>query len=165
MERLPLKAEVLDIGCGDGMPVDRALIDKGFLVTGIDISGVMIAQARKQCPRGDFRVRDMRDLIPQEFVVQGIVCLYALFHIDRKEHLEQLSKWRTFLPTGGWLLLTMGDREFEGEHACYGVPMWSSHFGPEKNTLLVQQAGFRVVTDELDTSGNERHQILLAQAQ
>jgi 2-polyprenyl-3-methyl-5-hydroxy-6-metoxy-1,4-benzoquinol methylase len=39
---LPLKANVLDVGCGFGKPVAMTLAAAGHSVTGIDISGIMI---------------------------------------------------------------------------------------------------------------------------
>jgi hypothetical protein len=56
----------------------------------------------------------------------------------------------------------MGDRDFEGIHDFYGVKMWSSHYAPAKNSQLVTQAGFEILLDEVDTSGREKHQIILA---
>lgn len=161
IDLLPKQAEVLDIGCGDGLPVDQILIKKGFLVHGIDISSVQIDLARKNCPTGNYQVKDMMDLESNEFQVGGVVSFYALFHIPRSEHLQMLKKINSFLPTGGFLLITMGDKDFEGEHDLYGAKMYSSHFGPTKNRQLIEQAGFEIMMDEIDHSARETHQILI----
>jgi 2-polyprenyl-3-methyl-5-hydroxy-6-metoxy-1,4-benzoquinol methylase len=44
---------VLDVGCGAGVPVARALTRR-FSVTGIDISGRMVDRARMNVPEGTF---------------------------------------------------------------------------------------------------------------
>jgi ubiquinone/menaquinone biosynthesis C-methylase UbiE len=44
------EANVLDIGCGPGVPVTRALVDCGFHVTGIDFSEQMLARAAVNVP-------------------------------------------------------------------------------------------------------------------
>lgn len=163
IDLLPKQAEILDIGCGDGVPVDQILVKKDFLVTGIDISSVQIGLAQKNVPRGNFLVRDMTQLRSGEFEVAAVVCFYALFHIDRDRHLEILKKINSFLPQNGYLLITMGDRDFEGYHDLFGAKMWSSHFGPNKNRQLLKQAGFKILLDEIDDSGREKHQILLCQ--
>ena len=41
-ELLPDGASVLDLGCGAGVPASRILVDRGFNVTGLDISAVQI---------------------------------------------------------------------------------------------------------------------------
>src|SRR5689334_18887234 len=49
-----IPAKFLDIGCGTGRPVCSALAAAGHDVTGIDISGVMIAAARERVPKATF---------------------------------------------------------------------------------------------------------------
>lgn len=53
MNRLDEGAVVLDVGCGAGVPVARALTRR-FSVTGIDISGRMVDRARMNVPEGTF---------------------------------------------------------------------------------------------------------------
>ena len=43
-------ARCLDIGCGTGRPVCSELAKAGHSVLGIDVSGVMIADAQKKVP-------------------------------------------------------------------------------------------------------------------
>jgi cyclopropane fatty-acyl-phospholipid synthase-like methyltransferase len=153
---------VLDLGCGDGVPVDEMLIKKGHLVIGVDVSEEMIKRARKNCPKGDFQVLDMSNLRMKEYRVDAVVAMYSIFHTPRNEHGKLLEKINSYLPKGGLILITMGDREFEGMHNFFGVKMWSSHWGPKKNKELVEMAGFEVLVDEVDSSGGERHQVLMA---
>jgi len=160
---LPPQSSVLDLGCGAGIPVDTTLTAKGHLVTGLDISKTQISLARKNCPRGDFQLKDISSLKPRQYAVAAVVSFYAIFHIPREKHSQLLQTINSFLPIGGYLLLTMGDRNFEGFHNFFGVTMWSSHYHPTTNTKLVQTTGFKILLDELDTSGRENHQIILAQ--
>jgi ubiquinone/menaquinone biosynthesis C-methylase UbiE len=53
MDSLADGAAVLDVGCGAGVPVARALTRR-FSVTGIDISGRMVDRARMNVPEGTF---------------------------------------------------------------------------------------------------------------
>lgn len=159
---LPRQANILDLGCGNGLPVAAYLLKKGHLVTGIDISPTQIKIAQKNCPRGEFLVADIDELADGEYSVDGVVCLYALFHLPRAKHLRILKTINTFLPIGGHLLLTMGDKDFEGIHSMFGAKMWSSHYGPNINSKLVMDAGFKIELDEINTSGQEKHQFVLA---
>ena len=163
LKYLPKNSTILDLGCGAGVPVDDVLLKAGHEVIGIDISSEQIKLARKNCPRGQFMVSDIQDLQMGEYQVEAIISFYTIFHVPREEQGELLKKLASFLPEGGLLLITMGDREFEGEHVLHGEKMWSSQFGTAKNRKMVEGAGFRVITDELDTSGGERHQVLVAE--
>ena len=46
---LPAKARILDMGCGSGRDA-KIFSDRGFKVTGIDLSEKMINISRKNCP-------------------------------------------------------------------------------------------------------------------
>jgi len=166
MERLlyQLKpnARILDVGCGGGVPVDGYLVDKGHRVIGIDISPKQIELAKKNVPKAEFEVRDMQDLEDGDYEVDAVVSFYAIFHTPRQSHGKTLETLASFLPQDGMLLVTMGAGEWEGEEDFHGTPMRWSHYGPEKNRQLIESAGFEIVSDEIDDSGGERHQVLLA---
>jgi SAM-dependent methyltransferase len=162
LKYLPKQSSVLDLGCGAGVPVDDILIKAGCDVVGIDISKEQIKLAQKNCPRGDYLVSDIANLKMNEYLVNAVVCFYTIFHLPRNEHKKLLTIMHSFLQKGGMLLITMGDREFEGEHKMHDTPMWSSQFGTVKNHKIICEVGFEILIDEMDNSGGERHQIILA---
>ena len=163
IDLLPKGAEILDLGCGDGVPVAELLTKKGFLLTGVDISEVQVKRARKNCPRASFICQDMASLEKAAFKVDAVVSYYSIFHLPKKEHLSFLNKINSFLEPGGKILVTMGDSDFEGFHDFYGVEMWSSHYGLDKNREMIKTAGFEILFEDLDKRANERHQIIIAQ--
>ncbi len=162
LKLLPKKSLIVDVGCGAGIGVDDLLLKAGHNVIGIDNSTAMIKLARQLCPSGDYVEMDMKDLKYEQFRSEAVVAFYALFHIERSKHLNMLKTWASFLPKKGLLLVTMGDRAFEGNHTMYGEQMWSSQWGSQKNIELVRQAGFDIMSHEIDTSGAERHLVVLA---
>lgn len=154
---------VLDIGCGSGIPVDKYLINKGFKVIGIDISEEQIKLAKQNIPEGTFEVKNMSDLKEGGYQVNAVVSFYAVFHIPREEHQELFKKINSFLPVGGLILVTMGVGEWEGtEEDFHGSKMWWSHYGADKNKEIVKNASFKILLDEIDTSGDERHLFIIA---
>ena len=162
-EKLPVGAKILDIGCGSGVPIDKFLLEKGFKVTGVDISEEMVKLAKINLPNGNFFVKDMAEIDFSECSFNAIVSFYAIFHIPREEHLPLLKKLHTLLKTDGYLLITMGSSDWEGtEDDFHGAKMFWSHYGAKKNTELVKNAGFETIIDEVDDSGGEKHQIILA---
>jgi cyclopropane fatty-acyl-phospholipid synthase-like methyltransferase len=162
--RLRPGATVLDIGCGAGVPIDRYLVDKGFSVTGIDLSERQIALARANVPEATYAVRDMMVLQPNDYAVDAIVSFYAIFHTPRAGHAALLRTFAGLLRPGGLLLVTMGAREWEGtEDNFHGAPMFWSHYDSRTNRRLVEQARFTIVFDEIDQQRDERHQVILAE--
>src|SRR5439155_9020807 len=55
---IPLGSLVLDVGCGNGIPITRALLSQGHRVTGLDSSSAMLAQFSQNCPEA-FAIRGM----------------------------------------------------------------------------------------------------------
>ncbi|MDD5750053.1 MAG: class I SAM-dependent methyltransferase [Candidatus Pacebacteria bacterium] len=153
---------ILDIGCGAGVPIDRYFVEQGHSIVGIDISEKQIELAKKNVPQGKYEVKDMSELKAGEYQVDAIISFYAIFHIPRESHQELFVKLNSFLPSGGLILATMGSSEWEGEEDFHGVDMYWSHFGAEKNKKIIERAGFEIIFDEIDTSGGEKHQIIIA---
>jgi SAM-dependent methyltransferase len=48
--RLPREADVLDLGCGCGVPMTQRLTERGYRVLGVDVSRVQIERARTLVP-------------------------------------------------------------------------------------------------------------------
>jgi ubiquinone/menaquinone biosynthesis C-methylase UbiE len=163
LKYLPKNSTILDLGCGAGVGVDDVLLKAGHFVTGIDISSEQIKLARKNCTEGDYTVGDIMGLKKGEYSTQAIVSFYTFFHIPRAKQASLLKILASYVKRGGMLLITMGDREFEGSHQLYGTEMWSSQYGTAKNRQMITRAGFKIIIDEIDNSGGERHQIILAE--
>lgn len=159
---LAKQAHILDLGCGNGVPIDQILLKQGYLVTGIDFSKTQIDLARKNCPQGEFILADLEELKSKQFQVDGVICLYTLFHLPRVKHLQILKIISSFLPHEAPILISMGDKDFEGVHEFYKEKMWSSHYAPNKNLQIVQNAGFKIIINEIDKSAHEKHQIIIA---
>ena len=59
LPHLPQGARILDLGCGTG-DLARALCEKGYRLTGVDLSEEMVKTAREAAPRAEFVRDDMR---------------------------------------------------------------------------------------------------------
>ena len=162
LARIGPGGRVLDVGCGAGVPISSLVAEKGNLVIGVDISPRQIELAKTNVPNGEFMVRDMLDLQQGEFEVDAVVSFYAIFHTARESHAALLRVFASFLSAGGRLLVTMGAEEWEGGEDFFGAPMWWSHYGPKKNRQIVEASEFEVISDEIDPSSGERHQVIFA---
>jgi cyclopropane fatty-acyl-phospholipid synthase-like methyltransferase len=78
-EILKPPATVLDLGCGSGVPIDSYLVAHGYDVVGLDISPKQIELAKQSVPEAHYEVRNMLDLRPDEYKVDGLISFYAIF--------------------------------------------------------------------------------------
>ena len=112
MKLMPAHVSILDLGCGAGDPIASYFIQHGHSVVGMDSSSNMLAMARKNIPRGDWRLGDMRQLdLPERF--NGIIGWNSFFHLTRDEQRKTLPEIARHLLPGGALLLTVGPHEGE----------------------------------------------------
>ena len=144
--RLASTAHVLDIGCGAGVPVARALSER-FTVTGVDISGAMINLARQHVPHATFIESDVMalDFPPASF--DAIVSFYAIFHIPREEHPELFRRIHRWLKPGGYLLASLAfhDEPLYTENDFFGAQMFWSNYDLDTYLRLLQSLGFQLL--------------------
>jgi 2-polyprenyl-3-methyl-5-hydroxy-6-metoxy-1,4-benzoquinol methylase len=153
---LPSEAAVLDLGCGAGVPVTRWLADRGFAVTGVDVSAKQLELARTNVPEGTFLKADMTEVVfaPESF--EAVVAFHSIIHVPRTEHptlLESIHRW---LEPGGSLLATMTVADYEGrdeDWEGWGAPMVWSHYGRNANVAMLRGAGFEMRYAEPRTGG------------
>jgi cyclopropane fatty-acyl-phospholipid synthase-like methyltransferase len=148
-------AHVLDVGCGAGIPTAEFLIKRGFNVTGIDLSEKMLNLARKNVPKAKFIKMDMNELKFEKDTFEGIVSVYALFHVSKKKHFSIFKKFYEILKPGGILLINTGISESEGTSNFFGVPMFWSNFKPKYTLELVKKAGFSILFEAILKRGGE----------
>lgn len=104
VNRLPSGGRVLDVGCGHGTPVVATLLERGFQVTGIDVSDGMLKRARAAHPAATFRNCLPTELAESE-TYDGICSFFTLLHTDPIE--LRVALWRLWqaLKPGGYLLI------------------------------------------------------------
>jgi SAM-dependent methyltransferase len=160
---LPEAARVLDLGCGAGVPATRILVERGFEVTGLDISGVQIERARRLVPQANFVQADMAtwDCEPDSF--HAIVSLYALIHVpleDQRTLFPRMVKW---LSSGGYLLAIVGHRRWTGVEDYMGAPMFWDHADTATYLEWLHEAGMDVLWHRVIPEGTSNHTLVLAE--
>ena len=100
--------KLIDLACGTG-GYSIALAQRGFTITGLDLSAEMIVQAKqkaKNLPGVHFKRQDMTNPELTE-PVQGWFCIgNSLVHLDNEEAIQNaLQNWRKLLlPGGKWVV-------------------------------------------------------------
>jgi len=151
---IPPRARVLDLGCGDGVPVSQFLIQEGFDVVALDSSPEMIARYRANFPsvsaRRD-RVQDVR-FAPGSF--DAVVAWGVLFHLSASEQEAAIERVSAWLKPDGWFLFTSGDVSGVTEGQMKGVTLQyvSLGVGTYRDSLL--EAGLLLADEHSDPWGN-----------
>jgi ubiquinone/menaquinone biosynthesis C-methylase UbiE len=159
---LPPGGDVLDVGCGAGIPVARILVDAGFRVTGVDVSSSMLQLARSHVPKARFLRMDMRRLQFDAGCFDAICAFYSLFHVPREKHLQVLIKFHRLLRQDGVLIFSSGKSAWEGTEEFHGTRMFWSHPDREVTRQWVIDAGFSVMMSEVREYGGEEHYWVVA---
>ena len=153
---------VLDLGCGAGVPASRSLVERGFRVTGVDISAVQIERATQLVPEGHFLQADMATWDAEPHTFEAIVSLYALIHVpleDQRRLIPRLARW---LVPGGVLLVIVGHEQWTGTEEYLGAEMFWDHADVETYKRWLQEAGFEIVWDRFIPEGSAGHALILA---
>lgn len=105
-EKLPSKAEVLDVGCGNGV-ISRGLGEVGFRVKGIDISEKTIEKAKSLNKFSNvvFEVCSAEQLVANSERYHAIICSEVLEHLENPGKL--LSVLHEVLHQDGVLIVTV----------------------------------------------------------
>jgi 2-polyprenyl-3-methyl-5-hydroxy-6-metoxy-1,4-benzoquinol methylase len=156
LEHLADKAEILDAGCGAGMPIARYLVDRGCSVFGIDASEAMLEIAKQQVPEARFVLGDMLVHESKERYT-GIVAWDSIFHIPRVQHLNIFQKFHQWLLPNGALLLSLGGSMWEGISEMFGHEFFYSGFAPNESLRLLEKAGFEILLSEIDDPSHQGH--------
>ena len=162
---LPDRGDVLDIGCGCGLPAARCLAAAGHRVTGVDISDVQIERARRLVPDATFIREDAAQLRFSPGSFDAIICLYALIHMPLDQQPRLLRSIAEWLRPGGWLLATTGQDAWTGTQDNWlGGPatMWWSHADAATYRSWLQQAGLEVTVQQFVPEGNSGHALFWA---
>lgn len=154
---LPSDAEVLDLGCGAGVPVTQWL-SKRYSVTGVDVSRRQIELARQNVPDAALIQSDVTALEFPSDTFHGVVSFYAVIHVPREEQSLLVTHIYQWLKPGGVFLANWATEEWEGEETDWegwGAPMWWSHYGTERNLKMMTDAGFSIASADVKTSHGE----------
>jgi SAM-dependent methyltransferase len=148
--RLSDGADVLDLGCGRGVPGTRHLARR-HRVTGVDISAVQVELARHHVPEASFVHADALELDVAPGSLDGVVALYFFGHIPMHEQRELIGRVSVWLREGGLLLATFGAGE-PGEDVdqdWLGTPMFFASLGGKSYLPLLRDCGLEPLREEV----------------
>lgn len=137
-------ANVLDLGCGTGMPIMNYLLDKGMQVVGVDASHRMLDKARKRFPSVDFLEVDMRELsLDKKF--DAIIAWHSFFHLPPEDQVPMFGVFKAHLNNGGVLLFTSGKEYGESWGMNGGANLYHGSLDTLQYRALLETNNFQVL--------------------
>lgn len=153
-----LKAKVVELGCGNGIPIGKALLELDIDYVGVDLSETQIELAKKELPKHSesFRVGEMIEFLTSLSAnsLGGIVSQFAIFHVPRYLHCYLFELIKQKLKPGAPVLFTCHPSSWEGyESAFFDSPMFWSNFSNEWYSITLKELGFEFIS-------SFRHQVI-----
>lgn len=150
LKYLPEQAEVLELGCGAGVPCTQILAQHA-LVTANDISAAQIALAKQHVPEARLIQADMMSLRFPCNTFDAVVAFYSIIHLPRADQevlIKRLSEW---LRQGGYLLMNLGTKDDPGsvDRNWLGSQMYWSSYDAKTNYEMIHRAGLKPLETEI----------------
>ncbi|GLY64904.1 class I SAM-dependent methyltransferase [Amycolatopsis taiwanensis] len=142
---------VLDVGCGPGH-VTEYLAGRGARAVGLDLSPAMCAIARRSTAL-PFTAADMTALPIRAQALAGILCVYAVIHLDPSQRSAAYAEFARVLRPGGHALIAFhtSDADAHAGQARKLADWWGHevdltfHFlDPQAETAALARAGLQL---------------------
>jgi 2-polyprenyl-3-methyl-5-hydroxy-6-metoxy-1,4-benzoquinol methylase len=149
-------ASVVDVGCGNGIPLKRFLVEAGFDVLGVDSSPKMLERFRTNLPNtpavcGKVQLFDFRGRLFDAAISWGVI-----FHLTPAEQGQVFAKMADVIKPGGLFLFTAADQEGDGyiEGTMDGVVFRYFASGLKSYRDLLHEHGFTLIDTHADRGQN-----------
>ena len=152
---------VLDLGCGAGRPIAAYLADRGRSVTGVDAAPAMIALFRRNVPRAEAVLADMRGLdLGRRF--DAILAWDSFFHLAPQAQRAMFAVFARHADPGAVLMFTTGPAAGEVIGALGAAPLYHASLDPDDYEGLLAGAGFELLAFVPEDPACEGHSVWMA---
>ncbi len=151
---LPPGAKILDLGCGHGVPLARALMKAGFEIFGVDVSPKMIAAFRANLPGVGAECASIlrSDFFGRSF--DGVLGWGVMHLLPAADQGEVVARVAGVLNAGGRFLFTAPQAPLEWDETFAGVSFPAVSLGADGYTRLLREHGLVLVDEYTDASDN-----------
>jgi len=152
-KQLPPCGDVLDVGCGSGVPISAALLEDGFQVFGVDASPILVADFRRRFPFAEVACEPVETsgLFQRKF--DGAVAIGLLFLLPAEDQRQVINRVARTLEPGGRFLFSAPRQACEWSDTLTARPSLS--LGEAEYRHLLDQAGLALSGHFIDEGGND----------
>ncbi|MFA5333541.1 MAG: methyltransferase domain-containing protein [Candidatus Nanoarchaeia archaeon] len=138
--------KVIDIGCGPGRD-SKYLSNKGFELTGIDLTNNFLKIAKNKVPAANFYRMDMRQLSFRNESFDGIWCNGAFLHIPKDENRLTMQEFYRILNSQGvmYLSVKIGNGEKIVEKDYWKGRKLFVYYSENEIMDLLKNTGFEII--------------------
>lgn len=144
--------EVVDIGCGSGVPVSLALVAAGFKVYGIDPSPTLLATFRHRFPEAPAACEAAQDSTFFGRQFDGAIAVGLMFLLASEDQQKLIARVGQALKPGGRFLFSAPRNLCKWQDLQTGRQ--SRSLGEEEYQRLLVAAGMRVIDSYVDEGDN-----------
>lgn len=143
---------VLDLGCGNGIPITKTLVQDGYTLYGIDASPTLISSYRECFP--DLNVAcepiETSNFFDKKF--DGVVAWGLMFLLSENVQSELIHSVSTILNPGGQFLFTSPEAVCTWTDIMTGVE--SRSLGAKKYKRILSSAALSLIGNKTDEGDN-----------
>ena len=146
--------KVLDAGCGSGIAA-RYLQEKGFNVTGIDLSESQLKIAKLNSQDSQFEKMDIKKITFPKETFAGVISIGSVLHLEKKDVPLALNGFWDVLKKSGILYLSVKEGAGEGiekDDRYNGAEKYYSYFTREEMTSILKSEKFGVLVSPMNES-------------
>ena len=151
---LPPHSLVLDIGCGNGIPITKALTGTGHRLVGLDSSEGMLAHFRSNLPTTPIVRADARHCPFADGSFDAAISWGMIFHLTRNDQALVFANLSRVLKPGAPLLFTAAEIEGTDDRGITGTMngITFHYYAVESYRALLMEHGL-VLVDVHDDPG------------
>ncbi|MGV2828368.1 class I SAM-dependent DNA methyltransferase [Myxosarcina sp. GI1(2024)] len=127
VRRIGGELSILDLGCGTGFPIAVGIFDRSSYYMGVDSSGKMVDEFKKNVPGADCALGSMSSLSYPDDKFDLAFSFGSIFHLTPKEQKKLFTAVAKSVRIGGILVFTTGESEGYGTGKVCGevIEHWS----------------------------------------
>lgn len=149
---LPPGAAILDIGCGNGVPISMALMNDGFVIYGVDASPSLAAAFRRRFPHARVACEAVEESRFFGRTFDGVMAVGLMFLLPAGVQRDLIRKIALALSPGGRFLFSSPVQACTWSDVLTGRQSLS--LGAEEYKAALANAGLVLVGEHVDEGDN-----------
>jgi cyclopropane fatty-acyl-phospholipid synthase-like methyltransferase len=149
---LPPGSNVLDLGCGPGIPITAVLVEEGLSVFAVDAAPSFVAAFQRNLPGIPIVCEAVQDSRFFNRTFDAVSAIGLIFLLKAEDQLSLIQRFAEILVPGGRLLFTATAKPAVWNDAMTGLE--SVSLGAEQYRKLLEAAGLSVAREYEDVGEN-----------